>query len=142
MRTFARIQDSVVVEMLPPPDLPKKLIPEDGDIRLLYHPDLALIEVTDIEPMPGLGWLIDGEGFSAPIPYQRSTEEIRAENKSTFDALAASASVAMTPLLMSLQLGNASDEEKVKATLWQDYSRRLNEVNLGSEKPVWPITPE
>ncbi|NUU37620.1 tail fiber assembly protein [Pseudomonas sp. C2B4] len=36
----------------------------------------------------------------------------------------------MTPLLLSLQLGNATEDETASAKTWQAYSRALQGVDL------------
>lgn len=70
MRTFARIDSGVVVEILPPADFPADMMPTDGDIRSIYHPDFVatLVEITDMIPLPGVHWTCDGDLFSEPEP--------------------------------------------------------------------------
>lgn len=57
MKTYARIEDSVVAE----------LFQTTGDITKMFHPDLVWIDTTDIDPGPQIGWTYDGTSFSEPV---------------------------------------------------------------------------
>ncbi|QBR31898.1 MULTISPECIES: tail fiber assembly protein [Pseudomonas] len=77
-----------------------------------------------------------------PIPVVPPTpEEILAANTDTFSALKSQASIAMTPLLLSLQLGDATAAETASAKAWQAYSRALTAVDLTKSEPSWPSLP-
>lgn len=141
MRTFSRIEKDTVAELFPPPGFPVELIPEDGDIRSLFHPTLIWVEVTDLYPRPAVGWTYKAGVFSAPAPYVPAPDEILTANKMQLESLQAAASQVMTPLLLSLQLGDATDAETTQAKLWQAYSRALKAVDLTIDSPVWPTAP-
>jgi hypothetical protein len=57
MMRFARLEDGFVVEILPSADFPPELIPENGDVRGIYHPDFSrsLIDITHSDPIPQIG---------------------------------------------------------------------------------------
>jgi hypothetical protein len=55
MRTYARIQDGIVAE----------LIATDADIADMFHPDLRWVDATDAAGVSP-GWRYDGAHFSAP----------------------------------------------------------------------------
>lgn len=81
-------------------------------------------------------------GEYKPVPVVPPTEvEILAANTETFLALKGQASMAMTPLLLSLQLGDATAAETASARLWQSYSRALLAVDLTKAEPLWPALP-
>jgi hypothetical protein len=88
-----------------------------------------------------IGWTYKDGTFSAPAPILPAPEEILATNQATQSSLLASASQAMTPLLVSLQLGDATDEETASAKLWQAYVRALKLVDLTVIDPAWPTIP-
>ncbi|KAB2527494.1 tail fiber assembly protein [Pseudomonas sp. GXM4] len=92
-----------------------------------------------------LGAIDSGEVVVAdhePIPVVPPTpSEILAANTDTFIGLSKQASVAMTPLLISLQLGDATAAETAAAKAWQTYSRALKIVDLTAFNPDWPATP-
>lgn len=89
-----------------------------------------------------IGWSYSNGKFTAPSIEPPSADEVLAANTATLTALSDLAVSAMTPLLLSLQLGNATADEMASAQAWQAYSRALDEVNLTEEHPLWPETPE
>ncbi|WP_339416134.1 MULTISPECIES: tail fiber assembly protein [unclassified Pseudomonas] len=48
----------------------------------------------------------------------------------------------MAPILVSLQLGDATDDETLRAKAWQKYYRSLRLVDLTVTSPEWPTPPE
>lgn len=82
-----------------------------------------------------------GEIKKYPFPPPSSEEKI-AVNADRQEALLKAASQAMTPLLMSLQLGDATDEETANAKAWQAYCRELRSVVLAAASPAWPDKPD
>lgn len=76
------------------------------------------------------------------LDYFNPPVDIVAVNTATQAALSAAASIAMTPLFVSLQLGDATDAETVKAKAWQQYYRDLNLVDITVADPAWPVLPE
>ena len=55
MKTFARLQDGLVAE----------LVTTEQPIRALFHPDMIWLDVSD-EPAVATGWLSDGRAVSRP----------------------------------------------------------------------------
>ncbi|PWK30845.1 tail fiber assembly protein [Pseudomonas sp. OV226] len=98
-------------------------------------------DITDLVPMPVEGWTYQDGIFAAPVPYQPTPEQILAENQAQQNALFTIASQAMTPFMLSLTLGNATDAETVKAKAWQTYYRELEAVDISTPSPVWPAPP-
>lgn len=99
--------------------------------------DDALIMVPDdFDMTPGAVKTSDGGQTWVPVPPEHATA-----NAATKSALQAAASQAMTPLLLSLQLGNATDAETALAKLWQTYSRALQGVDPTASSPDWPVLP-
>lgn len=91
-----------------------------------------------------IGWsYVDGV-FSAPPPPEvipPTPEEILIINQSHQSWLLNQASQQMAPVLVSLQLGDATDEETVVAREWQAYYRSLQLVDLTVSDPAWPAIP-
>ena len=67
---------------------------------------------------PGIGWRYTNGEFSPPAVIP-PTEETLLTNQSEQTLLLNQASQAMAPLLLSLQLGNATDAEAARAKAWQ-----------------------
>lgn len=91
--------------------------------------------------MPIERWVFDGSVFAAPVPYQPSREEVLAANQAIQAGLLTQPSPAMAPVLVSLQLGDATDIEKLNAKAWQAYYRALKLVDVSSVSPAWPEPP-
>lgn len=66
---------------------------------------------------------------------------ILAVNQSQQEVLLIQASQAMAPLLVSLQLGDATEAETETAMAWQAYYRALKLVDLSMDAPDWPTPP-
>lgn len=130
MKNYARIEGGIVAE----------LFETDGDIAEMFHPDLVWVEVPK-GCSPQVGWVCIGDEFSPTEAPQPSAEEILSANMIVHSSLLSSASQSMTPVLVSLQLGNATDEETNAAKEWQSYYRALQSVDLTSQAPEWPIPP-
>lgn len=90
-------------------------------------------------------WKLNADGsitkHDFPPPPPPTPEEIRIANESVQADLLAQASQIMAPILVSLQLGDATDEETVSARAWQEYYRALKLVDVSSIAPEWPVTP-
>lgn len=140
MKTYACVNDGVVVEIIPP------YLLDDGayvSIENRYTPEYidTLIDITEVGPKPAQGWSYDGTTFAAPLPYASSPAEILAANQAQRAALMASASQSMAPLLMILQLGDATADETARAKAWQAYYRALKTVDVTVDEPAWPVLP-
>lgn len=67
MKTYARIQDGIVAEIIP------ALLNDEGDeipIDERFVPEFvaALVDVTNVDPRPEGWWTYDGSTFSPPVP--------------------------------------------------------------------------
>lgn len=109
----------------------------DGGAELAPDEGCTVIETTTAGP----GWTYKDGEFSAPPVEPPTSDEILAANVEAFSALKNQASLAMTPLLLSLQLGDATAAETAAAKKWQAYSRALRAVDLTVDKPAWPVAP-
>lgn len=71
-----------------------------------------------------------------PTPDQIKTRNLIQQANLLYDA-----SSKMAPVLVSLQLGDATDDETVIAKAWQAYYRALKLVDLTVDSPDWPEPP-
>jgi hypothetical protein len=121
-------------------------LPMDADVDDPLPDNISSVEkelwLRTIQENDGI-WKRDKKGKIGKCPFPPATaEEVLSANISTQTMLAADASRAMTPLLLSLQLGEATDEETAAARTWQAYSRTLKAVDLTVESPAWPDKPD
>ena len=70
-----------------------------------------------------------------------SPEDILQNNTVAREGRLLAAAQAIAPLMLALQLGNATDEEATSAKAWQAYARNLKEIDLTLESPPWPEQP-
>lgn len=118
-------------------------------------------EITDIDPTYRypidwkwypceddvvFGWVaeeVDGVMTFRPyVPPPLTESQIFDQNKGAQNWRLSVAAEAMAPVLLSLQLGDSTDEETVIAKQWQTYYRELKAVDLTQLEPVWPTPPE
>lgn len=136
MNTYVRIQDGLVVELIS--------LEENQDIKNMFHPSMTWVEVNEADGISE-GWVANSENdewvFTAWSGPVLTPEETLSMNKVTQATLQAQASENMTPLLLSLQLGDATEEETELARQWQTYSRALKAVDLTAASPKWPSAP-
>lgn len=74
-------------------------------------------------------------------PPPPTPEQIANRNAITQSNLLEDASRKMAPVLVSLQLGDATDQETGIAKSWQAYYRALKLVDLTVASPAWPDPP-
>ncbi len=140
MKTYAVIADGLAFNIIPP------FINDEGEevpIEQIYSPDfrLTMVDITGLDPMPQIGWTFDGVNFAAPVEHVPTPEEIMGANLNTQAYLVSKASQAMAPILVSLQLGDATDAETLEAKAWQTYYRALQAVDMTVASPTWPQPP-
>jgi hypothetical protein len=159
MKTYAFVINGEVQEIVPPrtydvpdPALEEQFGPElwgmlvarvglEIPIEERFHPDFVLnmVDITDVVPQPDQRWTYADGVFTAPYDPSQDFEAI---NKVQRDQLMSAASLSMTPVLLSLQLGEATDQESIVAKQWQDYYRALRDIDVSVANPEWPIPPE
>jgi hypothetical protein len=142
MRIYALIENGAVYEIIQP--WTDNGVPVDLPIEERYPPEVVakMVEITDMDPMPQERWTYEDGVFAAPVVNQPTPEEIVQQNTARQNSLIYMASLAMTPVMVSLQLGDATDEETVRAKAWQTYYRDLKLVELSIAAPTWPVSPE
>lgn len=152
MKTYARIEDGRVAEIIAPmsydEDSPDGLRPgwKAGDeipIEVRFHPEIvaALVDVTSIDPKPEQTWMYDGSSFAPYVAPPPSPAEILAANTSTRDALLAQATMIIAPLQDAADLDEATDAETALLKKWKQYRVAVNREDLTQASPVWPANP-
>lgn len=114
----------------------------DGSESSGWSPPEGTIAVESDSAQPG--WSYADGVFTAPPPdpvIPPTPEEIISANQMQQNWLLSQASQKMAPVLVSLQLGDATDDETVTARAWQAYYRSLQLVDLTVADPAWPSPP-
>jgi hypothetical protein len=136
MKTYARVEDGTVLELIK--------VSDDQTVESLYHPDFArlLVDVTGVKPDPREGWVMGSKGkFEAPVPKQPTPAEIVAGNAMVRDELLSAASLAIAPLQDAVDLGIATEDEAARLKLWKEYRVQVGRVDLTQQAPDWGVKP-
>ncbi|MBL1311289.1 MULTISPECIES: tail fiber assembly protein [unclassified Pseudomonas] len=108
--------------------------PIDGLVYAYDESQIAMGYGADMVPLVGAAL----EAHLHPVPTH---EQVVMRNGNEQLARTDEASRVMAPILVSLQLGDATDEEALIAKAWQAYYRALKAVDLTVTNPVWPEKP-
>lgn len=138
MKVYARVESGVVTEIVTPPlDLQGNQYPLDVCFPAEFVD--SCVEITGLDPQPDQRWTYDGSTF---LPEVQPVVDVVPINEAQKQSLLTIASQAMAPILVSLQLGDATDEETLNAKAWQEYYRALKLVDVTLADPVWPDAPD
>lgn len=134
MKTFARIENSAVAELL--------TVPDDFDMAAVFSADLVWVDVTDQSPQPDQRWSYSDGVFTEP-PQQESLSpsDILSANRSTQSSYLATATAAIAPLQDAVDLDVASATETALLKQWKQYRVAVNRIDLTLESPPWPAAP-
>ena len=96
----------------------------------------------DPEVYPNQGTIEDDDPrYLQFLNPQPTPEQILAAKQAQKSQLLNSASLAMTPIYMALQLGDAAGAVTVSAKAWRAYYVALEAVDITVDIPVWPAPP-
>lgn len=166
MAVYARIVEGVVQEIIQP------AYKDNGDewpIEERYTPEMVaqMVNITDINPMPGEYWTYDGEHFTPyqpPVPSDAEISSANAFELLTKSKLATAQKSALTNRISTLQdavdnIGVEGMEDyaatpaeqaelpkrKTQLTQWKNYAIALGRVTGQSGwalKVTWPAQPK
>lgn len=153
MKSFARIQDFVFVELIGPvsydsespdwkPGQPSR-IGKEIPISERFTPELvsSMIDITGLIPAPQMGWTYGDGAFSPPAPYNPSEMEVVEWNTRIRDALLVQAGTAIAPLQDAADLEYATSAEMARLMKWKQYRVAVNRTDLTLANPSWPPQP-
>lgn len=141
MRRFALLTDGKFFQSLEPIEIEGVWYAVSAQVPAWQFE--TLIDITNMDPQPQQGWEWDGTMFHPPHVYVPTPEEIAGQRENYRQQLIREASIAMAPVLLSLNLGDANDDETVTAKAWQSYYRDLMALQISGEgdEPEWPSPP-
>jgi len=138
MKTYANIAAGVV----------QYLLPTDGDITEMFHPDMLWVDVTSVSPLPAEGWAaVEADGvwsFAAPIPPVPTDTELKAAALSERDARLSLANEATAGMADAFLADLLSDAEKSMFKAYALYKLSLNKIDKQPGYPAtieWPTSP-
>ena len=85
-------------------------------------------------------WLADGHVVD-PMPSP-SVEDVATANALRRRGLLSAAAIAIAPLQDAVDLGMASDDERVRLASWKTYRVDVNRVDVTLIQPAWPTPPK
>lgn len=140
MKTYARIEDTVVVELIPSLEIDG----EEISIDRRYHPDFVatLVQVPEGAVVQEGDSYVDGQ-FGPPPPVvvpPMTAEQARAQR----DGLLAEATLRIAPLQDAVDLDEATAAEVALLKLWKKYRVDLSRIEqqIGFPTAVdWPQAP-
>ena len=110
----------------------------DGEVEYPVYEGYSLVLAGDAN----IGWrCVDGV-LSCPDPVDLTIEEIVSINSAIKTELLDQTYKTMTPLLLALHLGTATDKEIGIATALQNYCKDIEAVDLNEKNPQWPEVTE
>jgi hypothetical protein len=138
MKTYANIADGVV----------QYLLPTNGDIAEMFHPDMIWIDVTDAIPPIAAGWTateFDGVwSFAPPVPPVPTGAELKAAALSQRDALLSQANEETAGMADAFLADLLSDADKAMFKTYAAYKLALNKIDKQAGYPTtieWPTSP-
>ena len=142
MKTYVRIVEGVVFEVIPP------FAYDDGvevPMKDRYVPEFVdqCVEVTGMDPLPDQNWTYKRGKFAAPAPI-KDVDPIAAVVIER-DRLLSYATLRMAPLVDAQDLGSITDAEASMLMGWKQYRVDLNRIGdqIGyPDKIDWPVAPE
>lgn len=164
MKSFARIDNNIVVEMIPAAIYDADgLNWHEGDeipIEKRFTPEFVatLIDVTDLDPYPQVGWSYNNGVFtpySAPPPTPAEILASQSAKLQGFTQLAAAQKFALTNRIgtlndaIELEMATPAEETELPTRVlqlkaWKTYAVLLGRVTGQNGWPpevVWPVQP-
>jgi hypothetical protein len=142
MKTYARMQDSVVAEIIAPTTY------DNGDevpIEERFTAELVttFIDVTSAVPMPAQKWTFSEASsvFSAPVTPAPTSAQILAANTAQRDALMAVSDARTLGMSDAYVAGLLSAIDAATFKACASYKLGLSKVDLTVQSPAWPAIP-
>ncbi|HHI8668564.1 TPA: tail fiber assembly protein, partial [Escherichia coli] len=106
--------------------------------------NLQLINISDISEQPGIGWAYSDGVFTAPLPPERSHDELVADAEQKKQSLIDAAMVNISVIQLKLQAGRKlTQEETTRLNVVLDYIDAVTATDTSTAPDViWPELPE
>lgn len=116
----------------------------DGEDEFTVPDNLQLINISDISEQPGIGWAYSDGIFTAPLPPERSHDELVADAEQKKQSLLDAAMVNISVIQLKLQAGRKlTQEETTRLNVVLDYIDAVTATDTSTAPDViWPELPE
>lgn len=116
----------------------------DGEDEFTVPDNLQLINISDISELPGIGWAYSDGVFTAPLPPERSHDELVADAEQKKQSLIDAAMVNISVIQLKLQAGRKlTQEETTRLNVVLDYIDAVTATDTSTAPDViWPELPE
>lgn len=103
-----------------------------------------LINISDISEQPGIGWAYSDGVFTAPLPPERSHDELVADAEQKKQSLIDAAMVNISVIQLKLQAGRKlTQEETTRLNVVLDYIDAVTATDTSIAPDIeWPVFPE
>ncbi|HCL7509188.1 TPA: tail fiber assembly protein [Escherichia coli] len=116
----------------------------DGEDEFTVPDNLQLINISDISSeQPGIGWAYSDGVFTAPLPPERSHDELVADAEQKKQSLIDAAMVNISVIQLKLQAGRKlTQEETTRLNVVLDYIEAVTATNTSTAPDIiWPVFP-
>ncbi|EOJ6793221.1 TPA: tail fiber assembly protein [Escherichia coli] len=116
----------------------------DGEDEFTVPDDQQLINISDISEQPGIGWAYSDGVFTAPLPPERSHDELVADAEQKKQSLIDATMVNISVIQLKLQAGRKlTQEETTRLNVVLDYIDAVTATDTSTAPDViWPELPE
>ena len=116
----------------------------DGEDEFTVPDNLQLINISDISEQPGIGWAYSDGVFTAPLPPERSHDELVADAEQKKQSLIDAAMVNISVIQLKLQAGRKlTQAETTRLNAVLDYIDAVEATDTSTAPDViWPELPE
>ncbi|MBB9750807.1 tail fiber assembly protein [Escherichia coli] len=116
----------------------------DGEDEFTVPDDQQLINISDISEQPGIGWAYSDGIFTAPLPPERSHDELVADAEQKKQSLIDAAMASISLIQLKLQAGrNLTQAETTRLNTVLDYIDAVTATDTSTAPDIeWPVFPE
>ena len=116
----------------------------DGEAEFTVPDNQQLINISDISEQPGIGWAYSDGVFTAPLPPERSHDELVADAEQKKQSLIDTAMASISLIQLKLQAGrNLTQAETTRLNAVLDYIDAVTATDTSTAPDVnWPAFPE
>lgn len=115
----------------------------DGEAEFTVPDNQQLIDISDISEHPEIGWAYSDGVFTAPLPPERSHDELVADAEQKKQSLIDAAMVNISVIQLKLQAGRKlTQEETTRLNVVLDYIDAVTATDTSTAPDIeWPDEP-